>query len=326
MTHVTNYLSSFSALEADHAGPIAWTLEFDFGRHSQHVVFGAITHGNETGSLPAMIRMAEALANGEQSYGGKVTLMLGNVAAANENKRFLEADLNRVFLGDAPQSLEKLRAHEMMRVLDTAHLFVDFHQTIEPSQKPFYIFPFHTSGYHWARVLGGAKSLVTRDASHAFSQGCVCADEYARNRGVPGITLEMGQKGFTKMASELTWQTMTRALAAMDQVVQGNSIQSQIEINSSEEFEFIEIEFAQTFGGLRSSLHPGLTNFTWVEAGTTVGKHHDESPMVVPQAGYLLFPKYPNRDAKGEVIGAAPGQIYNLAMPMNEHPATAFKK
>ena len=119
-------------------------------------------------------------------------------------ERFLEADLNRVFLEDAPESAEKVRALEMMPLFDDVDLFIDFHQTIEPSEQPFFIFPYHASGYNWARVLEPEIGLVTRDPERAFAQGQVCADEYARGLGIPGITLEMGQKGLTEMAYQLT--------------------------------------------------------------------------------------------------------------------------
>ncbi len=324
MTQAQTYLDVFSQLHQKHGGPIEWSLTFDFGQHTKHIVFGGITHGNETGSLPAMAKMAQKLANGETNYGGRVTLMLGNIQACLADKRFLEADLNRVFLDEAPESLEKDRAFQMMKVLDQADVFVDFHQTIEPSEKPFYIFPFHEEGYQWARVLGGGVSLITRNSKHAFSEGCVCADEYARNRGIPGITLEMGQKGITPLADELTWQTMERALAATDKLAAGETIAMQMQNLNPPEFEFIEIQYAQDFGGPRTRLNPGLLNFTWVEAGQVIGQHDDDSPIVVPQDGYLVFPKYPARDENNHVIGRAPGQIYNLAVKMEEHPLTAF--
>ncbi len=324
MSQAQTYLDVFSRLQVDHGGPIDWSLHFDFGQHTKHMVFGGITHGNETGSLPAMAQMAQKLADGQTSYGGRVTLMLGNIQACLQDKRFLEADLNRVFLEEAPESQEKDRAFEMMKVLDTADVFIDFHQTIEPSEKPFYIFPFHASGYQWARLLGGGQSLITRDARHAFSEGCVCADEYARNRGIPGITLEMGQKGITPLAEKLTWQTMERALTAMDKVAMGETIEAQLESANPPEFEFIEIQYAEKFTGPRTRLIPGLLNFTWVEAGQEIGTHDDESAIIVPHDGYLVFPKYPERDEQDKVIGRAPGQIYNLAVKMEEHPLTAF--
>jgi len=134
----------------------------------------------------------------------------------------------------------------------------------------------------------------------------------------------MGQKGITEIAKELTWQTMERALNALNAVAAGQSIKAQLESSNPPEFEFIEIQYAESFSGPGSQLEPGLLNFTWVEKSQVIGKHDDGSDMVVPQAGYLVFPKYPQRDEHGIVIGRAPGQIYNLAVKMDEHPLIAF--
>ena len=53
----------------------------------------------------------------------------------------------------------------------------------------------------------------------------------------------MGQKGLTKIAEELTWQTMERALQALDKTVAGQTIQEQIATSTPPEFEFIEIQY-----------------------------------------------------------------------------------
>ncbi|SVD10863.1 uncharacterized protein METZ01_LOCUS363717, partial [marine metagenome] len=110
MTTVEDLLKGFEILRADHSGPAPWTLEFSGKTHEQHVLFGGIIHGNETGSLPSLLELARGLADGSISFGGRVTIMLGNIAACRANTRFLEADLNRVFLEEAPQSAEKERA------------------------------------------------------------------------------------------------------------------------------------------------------------------------------------------------------------------------
>ena len=325
MTTVEDLLKGFEILRADHSGPAPWTLEFSGKTHEQHVLFGGIIHGNETGSLPSLLELARGLADGSISFGGRVTIMLGNIAACRANTRFLEADLNRVFLEEAPQSAEKERARELMPIIAQAHLFVDFHQTIEPSEKPFFIFPFHISGYQWARIAGGGTSLITRHPSHAFAKGQVCADEYARNRGIPGITLEMGQKGLTPQAQELTKQACLRVLRAMDRVADGCSLDTLVEETGEPDLEFIEIQFAQPFESSAMALTPGLQNFTWVTKGQILGSSGASGdPLTAPRDGYLVFPKYPARDEHGLVKGPVPSEIYNLATLMPVHPIEAY--
>ena len=324
---VNNYLDRFETLTKEHPGAAPWSFRFDQGKHDKHVLFGGITHGNEVGSLPALIELAEKLLIGDIVFGGTVSIVLGNVKACLEGERFLEADLNRVFLEDAPESAEKVRALEMMPLFDDVDLFIDFHQTIEPSEQPFFIFPYHASGYNWARILEPEIGLVTRDPERAFAQGQVCADEYARGLGIPGITLEMGQKGLTEMAYQLTSQCCRRAIEAMDRISSGETLESIVESDNKNDLRCFEIQYAQKFSSEYMMLDQDLKNFTQVKAGEVIGKMDEEgAPLVVPMDGYLLFPKYPKRSTAGAALTPYPSEIYNLAIPMLENPKIAYSR
>ena len=325
MSQVEYYLDQFQGLALQSPGPAPWSFRFDGGKHSQHILFGGITHGNEIGSLPSLVELAKNLVNQNIDYGGVVTIMLGNVEACLADERFLEADLNRVFLDAAPESKEKRRALELMGLFDGIDLFVDFHQTIEPSESPFFIFPFHLAGYQWARIAAGGLGLVTRNPARVFAEGQVCADEYARSLGVPGITIEMGQKGLTELSANLTTQSCLRIMSAMDRVASGESLESMVDADHLSELQFYEIQFAQPFDSQFMRLMPGLKNFTPVKAGQVIGEADAEgSPLTVPMDGYLLFPKYPVRLENNGAKSPYPSEIYNLATEMKEHPSTVY--
>ena len=327
MDTVKDYLDRFEKLSKEHPGSAPWSFRIDRGEHNKHILFGGITHGNEVGSLPALIELADKLLAGDIVFGGTVSIVLGNVEACLSGERFIEADLNRVFLEDAPESAEKIRALEMMPLFESVDLFIDFHQTIEPSEQPFYIFPYHASGYNWARILGSEIGLVTRDPERSFAQGQVCADEYARGLGIPGITIEMGQKGLTKMAFQLTSQCCLRAIGAMERIASGETRESIVESDCINDLRCYEIQYAQEFRSEFMVLDQGLKNFTQVNAGEAIGKMDEEgSPLVVPMDGYLLFPKYPKRSEHGSAISPYPSEIYNLAIPMLEKPEAAYSR
>jgi len=325
MSEVEYYLDQFQGLALRYPGPAPWSFRFDGGKHRQHILFGGITHGNEIGSLPSLAELAESLVNQKTQFGGIVTIMLGNVEACLADERFLEADLNRVFLDAAPESKEKVRAQELMSLFEGIDLFVDFHQTIEPSEAPFFIFPFHLAGYHWARVASGGLRLVTRDPAKEFAKGQVCADEYARNLGVPGITIEMGQKGLTELSASLTSHSCLRIMTAMDRIASGESLESIIEADDESELQFFEIQFAQQFDSQFMRLVPGLKNFTPVKTGQVIGQSDaDGSPLTAPMDGYLLFPKYPRRLENNAAKRPYPTEIYNLAVEMKDHPSAVY--
>ena len=137
---VNAYIQEFRAIASANPGPVDDSAEWVFGDSLQHIVFGMITHGNETGSLPAIRPFVDHLEM-SHDFNGKVSIFLGNARAAIANRRYTEADLNRVFTKQPTTSYERQRAVELSTILRSASLLVDFHQTILASNQPFYIFP-----------------------------------------------------------------------------------------------------------------------------------------------------------------------------------------
>ena len=197
----------------------------------------------------------------DKEFQGTVTIFLGNAAAALNNARYLEADLNRVFTEQPKPSAERSRAVELSPILASATLLVDFHQTILASHEPFYIFPFHRSGYQWARYLAGAKSLVTRHPNYQFSAGSMCTDEYVLSKGGAGVTLEMGQLGISDWATNLTLTTMTRALTAASRIKTSDELEGLIESEKLRDLDFFEITYAEPFNEAKDAAGPRVDKF-----------------------------------------------------------------
>ena len=133
--------------------PYPWAFRHVGEKHDTHIVLSTLIHGNETGPLPAFLWAIESILSKEISYGGTVTFLLGNPEAARKDQRFLESDLNRMFLDNSLQTHESRRAKELMPLLDAGDLLIDFHQTILPSAKPFYICPWTDISAKWARAI-----------------------------------------------------------------------------------------------------------------------------------------------------------------------------
>ena len=293
------------------------------GQHPFHLVFGAMVHGNEFGSLPAAVRLVEALSSGELRPKVSVTIFLGNPEAARENRRYLEADLNRVFLDNPHTQHEHQRAREIMPILDAADAFIDFHQTILQTQQPFYIFPWNKGGWHWARAMQSARVWVTRDPSTQFSSGTRCTDEYVCLRGKPGLTVELSQKGFHDSAESLCWQSMLRAIEMAESLAVQDE-PADVVAGRYQDLQFYTTTHLEPFSSPQHALRPGLINFQPVQAGEQVSA--DQSPEIrVPDTGMLLFPKYPDRH-DGRAIAPLPGQIFRLITPLQTHPVQLWEQ
>ena len=51
-----------------------------------------------------------------------------------------------------------------------------------------------------------------------------------------------------------------------------------------------------------------------------LGINGQNKPLISPKDGYILFPKYPVRNANDEAILPLPSEIYVIANSIQEHP------
>lgn len=299
-----------------------WSTFFDGGRHAEHLVVSGLIHGNEVGSLPALVALAEAISAGSVSYGGRITVLLGNPEAARQGVRFLEADLNRVFVDNTLTTHEHERGRTLRPLLDEASLHLDLHQTIEPTHSAFAIFPWSAEGESWVRALDAAPLWVTRAPGQSFSPGTCCADEYVRLAGKPALTIELSQKGFDPGAAARSEAVVSRAMAVLDGIASGG-VTLEAAAAAGGRPELLVTAHAERFGDAGRALRPGLLNLQPVAAGTVLSEGGGAA-VVAPCDGRLLFPKYPPRGADGRAVAPVPGEIVRVVAPLVGEPAVVF--
>jgi succinylglutamate desuccinylase len=314
------HLDAFDSLRP--AGGFAYRRAATFGTPGtgRHVVFGSMVHGNEVGSLPAVVRIMRELTEGTRSVAGAVTFFVGNPEAGLQDARFLESDLNRVFVDEPPDTHEGRRARELKPILDAADVFVDLHQTILATTQPFYIAPFHMGGWHWARAIAGARVWITRHPGQAFSSGTCCADEYVRLQGKPGITLELSEKGFGHGAEDRAYAAITRALELSVAAADEAGIRALAD--EADELAFFHTVHREKFASEALALADGWINFQEVREGQVISAEGTPE-LVAPTSGMVLFPKYPPR-IDGNYKKPLPGEIYRIVCPLDAHPTELY--
>lgn len=304
------HLSAFSSLLTPAGVP--WSRRHIGGKHRGRVVFGLMVHGDEVGSLPGALAVMAELAGSVLSFGGTADFFIGNVPAARAGVRCIEADLNRVFTPAAPDSAERRRAVELSGLLDGCDLFLDLHQTALPAARPFFTLPWRPLEERWIRALRTDAAWITRPSGVSFSPGLKCADEYVRDQGCPGITLELGEQGFSEDATAASAAVIRRTLALMDAVAeQGESVLTG-PLPPCYRYSHAEPCTDRTL-----RLRPGLVNFQPVAAGEVLSA--PGAPVLrAPSDGVVLFPKYPTPDAP------LPAHIFRLAAPLPQPPAALW--
>lgn len=281
-----------------------------------HLVLCCMTHGDETGSLPAAIALLESLQKGTRRFAGRLSVVLGNPPAARLGRRFGQADLNRVFL-PGPPSWERSRAAELMPLLDQADLVVDLHQTIEATAQPFHIHPWSPVLEQWAQVLQGAQDWVTRPMGESFATGTCCLDEYVRDQGKAALTIELSQKGMRPQTTALALAVMDRTLDAAEAILSGSDLGNMT--SGATKMRLWRTSHKQPYASAELRLRAGLRNFEPVQAGELLSAPGTPE-LRAPCPGVLLFPKYPPRDAAGQIDGPLPVDIFRVLTPLRQHP------
>jgi hypothetical protein len=72
--------------------------------------------------------------------------------------------------------------------------------------------------------------------------------------------------------------------------------------------------------GDEGALRPGLENFQAVSQGEELGIVRPGEKLLAPVSGFLMFPKYPKRDAQGRPVEAQGGDIVQIVRPLSQHP------
>jgi len=298
-----------------HATPSGypWMFRHKGGKHDFHIVLSTLIHGNETGPLPAFLWAIEAIKKETLSYGGTATFLLGNPESAQKNQRFLESDLNRMFLDTAQQTHEAKRAREIMPLFDAADILIDFHQTILPSAIPFYICPWTDMSAAWAKAL--ALSTAGVDATPAPGPATTrCADDYVSQRGKPAITIELGERGFHQEAETVAQKAITRAFYTADAISSGSSIRD-IAYQQPEIALYATLH-REPYRSPKLLLREGLINFLPVKKGEILSAPNTPTILAAID-GCILFPKYPAFDHTGKPL-ALPKEIFRIVAPISK--------
>lgn len=257
-----------------------------FTRKEISLTIMAVTHGNEVGGIRVLNHLVDMLASGVLKPNFTFVLALGNPWASLKDRRYLERDLNRSFDRDSEELHEDRRARDLEEVLQNTAYFVDIHQTIENSDRPFFIFTYNPKSYGFARSLADDLSVVTHWGG-GFSKDGSCTDEYVNKMGGTGITIELGKKGFHPYQEGVGLRVSLSAFNFVTAKLEGQDIPSPE--GSPELFTWAEVIPYPKAEDAR--LDEGWYNFRWVEKGQRLGIDNGQE-ISAPCSGPILFPKY----------------------------------
>ncbi|MBQ46268.1 MAG: hypothetical protein CMP10_02010 [Zetaproteobacteria bacterium] len=245
----------------------------------------ALTHGNELGGIAVLNDVLNWLKEDSSRLKYPMQIILGNPWASLENKRFKERDLNRSFDRPSAETHEERRANELEPLLAETAWLLDIHQTIEPAERPFMIFPYTEGGVHFARQVAPRLPIVTHWGD-SFSAEGKCSDEYVNSAGGVGITIELGQNGIQPYQVAVGVQACLNAMDAVSLYHKNKSVEPRLE-----EAEIFTWGQVVPWPENDSVLDEGWYNFKEVKKGEKLGGSNSD-PIIAELDGAVLFPKY----------------------------------
>ncbi|WAS58712.1 succinylglutamate desuccinylase/aspartoacylase family protein [Burkholderia ambifaria] len=268
------------------------------------LLFIALTHGNEYAGLPVLNALCRYVEAGVLAPSVSIGFLLGNVDAARRGTRFVERDLNRTFGRAGRDTADDRRAREMEPVMRRARFCVDLHQTIEPSEAPFFVFNYHPTSLQLAHAIAPDTPVVThwgRPFSSASAGGCT-SDEFIQQGDGVALSIELGQKGFGLYQIAAGVRVCLDAITTVSAVVHGASLPP-VDACANPIYTWAHI-VPYPDGEVR--LDAGLRNFQPIRAGDRLGTR-DGTPLVAGTSGLLLFPKYRRSESEPK-----PAELYRL--------------
>ena len=259
------------------------------------VVLSAGIHGDETAPIEILSALVAAIAVGEVPLRVRLLILLGNVAAMCDARRYLDDDLNRLFGGRhrvLPESREALRAMMLEQAVSEffagageSRLHLDLHTAIRPSVfERFALLPQRDAPYEpdifaWLGALGIEAVLLHRSASGTFAhysssehQALACTLEL-------GKVMPFGRNDLSRYAALA--DGLRRRLAAEPQAVAAVPPPRIFEVVAS--LDKRSAEFVLPVGD-------GMPNFTAYPRGTLVAQDGDYRYQVTHDEERIVFP------------------------------------
>lgn len=252
-------------------------------------------HGDETAPIEMLARLLNELARNPRALALDLMVVVGNPAAIAQRKRFLDADLNRMFSGErgALQSAaEAVRADEIMHAsaaflagADAEKWHFDLHTAIRPSRYPtFAVVPDGIGDARkqillgWLGKAGIGAAILNRKPAGTYSAYT------AETFGVASATVELGQ------VAALGSNDLSRfedVRAALDSFIHGGKIPVGTELPHV--FSVAQ-ELVKESDAFRMAFDRSVWNFTAFEPGATIAEDGDTVYRVGAETEYVVFP------------------------------------
>ena len=254
-------------------------------------------HGNETAPMELVDGLFTQILNGEINLRARCLLVLGNPAAAKQQQRFIDENLNRLFCAAHrhanPASLEVERARiieqctqRFFQATPGARCHYDLHTAIRRSRhEKFAVYPYlHDQDYSHRQLQ--FLSYCGIEAVLMFHQPSTTYSYYTSSQfGAEAFTVELGRVKPFGENDHSRFEQMRRALT---ELLQGKLPELPAE-KDLQIYEVIE-EVIKQSDDLRFTFADDAENFTAFPADTVLAQDQGLSYRTAVDGECIVFP------------------------------------
>lgn len=284
---------------------------FKAGEEGPTLVFFGGIHGNEPAGIQALEAVLQDLQNGNHRYMGEVYAIAGNLAALQENQRFNEEDLNRIWL---PQRIDQMRGNVLPTTADALEMQQLYHliQTIlETAAPPFYFFDLHTTSGKTSPFIVVNDSLLNRRFTRHYPLPIILGIEeyltgallsYINELGYVSFGFEAGQHYdpiSVKVAKDFIWYSMALAGFLETSVQELAATKRNLAKYTLKDARFFEIYHQYDIQeGEDFQMAPGFDNFQVIPKGTLLAQTNGK-PIITKKKRRIFMPLYQKKGREG---------------------------
>jgi succinylglutamate desuccinylase len=288
MQRIFKELENFSILKEQlkDQGHQVLTLDdhgFSIGQKNKEIdlLVTGLMHGDEVVGIEIINSILTETLRSNKKFSISIAFLLCNIEAAKASKRFIQTDLNRSFLVKDVITTEHKRAVEIASIVKRSKFILDLHQTIEPTEKEFFIFE------HIPKLIKIAHSLLPEIPIVTFSLGGFSESgktvlEFATTVGSTALAIECGEKGYNP-------QITTKIVKLIYKLINKLELNDLPETTESIEVNNLSKSIVNEEG---SYLIKGLKNHMKLIKGQLIGYRANGAEITVEDDCYLYFPRY----------------------------------
>lgn len=276
------------------------------------VFFGGI-HGNEPAGVKALEHVFSYLRDVPLEISGSIYGIRGNIPALLQKKRFIDADLNRLWTETQITKIEN-KPHatlglEEMELLDIKQTLTTL---LKEQPPPFYFIDFHTTSSKTLPFITINDALINRKFSQQFPVPIILGiEEYLEG---PLLSL-MNQSGYVSLGFEsgqhdeqvsitnsiaFFWLSLVFAGVLQKEAVPDfNRQYKQLSMSAQHNSTFYEVDYRHVLPPYTDfAMLPGFESFQKVEKGTLLARQN-EREVRAEKNTMLFMPLYQKQGAEG---------------------------